>query len=329
MKHQIAILDDYQGVARESADWSEIARQADLTVFREHLADRDELLRRLAPFDVLVVNRERTPLCADVIRGLPRLRLIATSGMRNASIDLNAAAAAGVVVCGTKTLGYPTAELTWGLILGLMRHIPREAANMREGGWQSTVGIGLRDRTLGLIGLGRIGADVARVAVAFGMKVMAWSKHMTAERAALHGAESVPLETLFQSADVISLHLSLGPETRHLVDAGRLALMKPEAIIVNTARGPIIDQHALYHALKAKRIRGAALDVYDEEPLPADQDLRRLDNVLLTPHLGYVTEENYQLTYGQIVENIEAWLKGVPLRVLSLAPQVTLPEGRK
>jgi phosphoglycerate dehydrogenase-like enzyme len=313
---QIAILDDYQGVALSLGPWERLKGRAGVTVFRDHLDDPKALADRLAGFHVLVANRERTPITAELAAALPQLELVVTSGKRNSAIDVEAVAARGAAVCGTDSLGYPTAELAWAMILGFARHLPEETAAMRAGGWQSSVGMGLNGKVLGIVGFGRVGADVGRIGAAFGMKVLGWSRSLTDERAAAAGASSAPLETILREADVVSLHLPLTAQTRHLIGARELSMMKPGALLVNTARGPIVDEAALIEVLRQKKLRGAALDVYDQEPLPAAHPLRALGNVLLTPHLGYVTEENYRMQFSQIVENIEAWLDGNLLRVI-------------
>jgi phosphoglycerate dehydrogenase-like enzyme len=261
--------------------------------------------------------RERTPFPAALFAHLPNLKLLVTAGMRNAAIDLEAAAARGVTVCGTDMLPYPTAELTWGLILAFARNIAHEDRAMRDGKWQTTIGTGLKGKTLGLVGLGRLGAQVATIGKAFGMEIIAWSQNLTAEHAASAGARRVDKATLFAESDVISIHLVLGERTRGLVKAADLARMKKTAFLVNTSRGPIVEESALVAALAEGSIAGAAIDVYDREPLPADHQLRRLANTVLTPHLGYVTAENYRLVYGQAVEAIAAYLAGTPIRVLA------------
>jgi phosphoglycerate dehydrogenase-like enzyme len=314
---QIAILDDYQNVALSLASWNSLPPALKLRAFRDTLRDEAALAERLRPFDIIVAMRERTPFPRTLFERLPNLKLLVTTGMRNAAIDLAAAGACKVTVCGTELLGYPTAELAWGLILGLARSIPAEAQNMREGLWQTTVGIGLRGKVLGLLGLGRLGMEVAAIGKAFQMRVISWSPNLTAERAGAAGVRLAGKEELFREADVLSVHLVLGERSRGLVGAHELSLMKPSAYLVNTSRGPIIEEAALLAALEARKIAGAALDVYGEEPLPAQHRLRQLPNVLLTPHLGYVTTENYRLAYGQAVEDIAAFLRGTPIRVLS------------
>ncbi len=293
---RVAILDDYQETALRLADWASLHPQAEITAFNAHIAEREALAGRLHDCDAVVAMRERTAFPAALFERLPNLRLLVTAGMRNAAIDLAAAAARGVTVCGTDMLPYPTAELTWGLILGIARNLAHEDRAMREGKWQTTIGMGLKGKTLGLLGLGKLGAQVAAVGQAFGMTVIAWSQNLDAARAAAAGARLVDKATLFAEADVISIHLVLGERTRGLVGAADLARMKKTAFLVNTSRGPIVDETALVAALASQRIAGAAIDVYDEEPLPADHQLRRLANTVLSPHLGYVTEENYRLT---------------------------------
>jgi len=314
---RVAILDDYQRVALSMADWSSIGTGVSLNPFHERIGREDDVAERLRNFDVVVAMRERTAFPATLIERLPVLKLIVTTGRRNAAIDVKAACARGVVVCGTSTLSTPPAELTWGLILSLARSIPRESAAMRTGAWQSTIGVGLHGKTLGIIGLGRLGTDVARIGAAFGMHVIAWSQNLTREKTDAAGVELVGKDELFQRSDVVTVHLVLSDRTRGIVGERELALMKPTALLINTARGPIVDEHALIHALRHSVIAGAGLDVFDEEPLPVDHPLRRLENALLTPHLGYVTTENYRLAYGEAVEDIRAFLAGTPVRVLA------------
>jgi phosphoglycerate dehydrogenase-like enzyme len=313
---RIAILDDYQDAARRLADWARLPAGAELTVFRDHLADLHAVAARLADFDVVVAMRERTPFSRALLERLPRLRLLVTTGMRNAAIDLQAAVDRGVVVCGTGGLPYPTAELAWGLVLSLMRCIPREDRATREGRWQETVGLGLNGKTLGVLGLGTLGSRVARFGRAFEMEVLAWSQNLTAERAAELGAVRVEKDDLLARSDVVSIHLVLSERTRGLIGARELGLMKRTAYLVNTSRGPIVDETALVRALREGTIAGAGLDVYDEEPLPLDHPLRGLPSTVITPHLGYVTEETYRIFYGQALEDILAFLRGEPVRVL-------------
>jgi phosphoglycerate dehydrogenase-like enzyme len=312
---RIAVLDDYQRAAHRFADWSRL-RAHEVTFFHEPL---DDPVGVLASFEIVCAMRERTAFQAELLERLPSLRLLVTTGMRNASIDLEAAARLGVTVSGTDAAGSPTAELTWGLVLALLRRIPSEDRAMREGGWQSTVGVGLAGKTLGILGLGRLGSTVARVGTEFGMRLVAWSENLTAERAAGCGAELVAKDELLREADVVTIHLVLSERTRGLVGARELALMKRTAVLVNTSRGPIVDEAALVAAVESGTIAGAALDVYDREPLPADHPLRRAPNTVLTPHLGYVTEGNYRVFFEQTVEAIEAFLAGSPVRVLSSA----------
>jgi phosphoglycerate dehydrogenase-like enzyme len=312
---RVAILDDYQGVAVTSADWASIP-DAEVQAFPDHLDDAHALVKRLRGCEVVVAMRERTPFPRALIEALPELRLLVTTGARNASIDVAAAAECGITVCGTRGSGSPTAELTWGLILALARHIPREDAATRSGQWQTTLGIGLERRTLGVIGLGNLGGQVARVGRAFGMDVIAWSQNLTAARAAEVGATLVTRDELLARADFVTIHLVLSDRTRGLIGAQELALMRPDAYLVNTSRGPIVEEAALVAALEAHRIAGAALDVFDVEPLPHDHPLLGLHNVVLTPHLGYVTQETYEIFYGDAVEDIRAWAAGSPVRVI-------------
>jgi phosphoglycerate dehydrogenase-like enzyme len=310
---RVAVLDDYQGVALGCADWSAL----EVEVFPDHVADDDALVEQLAPFDVVVAMRERTPFPRARLERLPSLRLLVTTGMRNASIDLDAARELGITVCGTGSLGPPTAELAWALILALTRHVPAEDAAMRAGGWQHTIGPELAGHRLGIVGLGRLGARMAAIARAFEMEVVAWSQNLTAERAAEAGAARVDKDELFATADVVTIHLVLSDRTRGLVGTSELALMRPTAYLVNTSRGPIVDEAALLDALHAGRIAGAALDVYDTEPLPGDHPLRRAPNTVLTPHIGYVTTGTYEVFYRDAVEDVERWLAGDPVRVLN------------
>jgi phosphoglycerate dehydrogenase-like enzyme len=313
---RVALLDDYQGVALGMADWKSLPTGTEVVIFKDHLADEDALAARLAGFDIIMALRERTPFPRTLLGQLPKLKLLITAGMRNASIDMQAAAARGVLVCGTSGLPYPTAELAWGLILSLVRRIPAEDRATREGRWQTSLGLGLNGKTLGVIGLGTLGSRVARVGRAFEMEVLVWSQNLTAERAAAADAMLVAKDDLLARSDVVSIHLVLGERTRRLIGARELGLMKRSAYLVNTSRGPIVDEGALIRALQDGTIAGAGLDVFDEEPLPRDHPFRRLPNIVITPHLGYVTEETYQIFYGQAVEDIKAYLDGTPLRVL-------------
>jgi phosphoglycerate dehydrogenase-like enzyme len=314
---KIAVLDDYQSVALEMADWGKLGSEAQVDVFADHLADESDLVQRLADYDVVVGMRERTPFQRSVLERLPNLRLLITTGMRNASFDVDAAAELGITVCGTGGLPYPTAELTWALILALFRKIPTEDTATREGSWQVSLGEGLHDKTLGMMGLGRLGSQVATVGNAFGMEIIAWSQNLTQERASELNAKLVTKQELLSQSDIMSIHLVLSDRTRGLVSADDLALMKSSAYLVNTSRGPIVDETALINALQNNTIAGAGLDTFDVEPLPLDHALRNLPNTVLTPHLGYVTDETYRIFYGDAVENISAFLHGAAVRVIN------------
>jgi phosphoglycerate dehydrogenase-like enzyme len=312
---RLAILDDYQGVALSMGPWSRLPAGLQVEVFRDTLKDQDALVARLAPFDAILAMRERTPFPAALIERLPKLKLLMTTGERNRGLDVAAAQARGITVCGTPSSGAPTVDITWGLILNLLRDIPAQQEAMRAGRWQTSVGTAAGGLTLGVVGLGKLGSRVAAVGKAFGMKVVAWSQNLTAEKAAAAGAELVDKETLFATADVVTLHLILSPRSRGIVGAAELGRMKPGAIIVNTSRGPLIEQEALVAALKAGRIR-AGLDVYEEEPLPSDHPLMSCPGTVLTPHLGYVSTQNYTAYFNGAVEAIEAYLAGKPIREL-------------
>ena len=313
---RVAVLDDYQDVARKMTDWSVLPADVEVAVFRDHLTDQAAVARRLTDFDIVMAMRERTPFPRTLLEQLPRLRLLTTTGMRNAAIDMQAAADCNVLVCGTGGILYPTAELTWGLILSLLRHIPDEDQATRAGRWQVSMGLGLHGKTLGLMGLGRLGSEVARVGNAFQMDVIAWSQNLTAERAAERGATLVSKDELLARADILSIHLVLSARSRGLIGHQELNRMKPTAYLINTSRGPIVDEAALTAALRNGTISGAGLDVFDEEPLPPDHPLRRTANTVITPHIGYVTQETYQVFFDETVENIQAFLKGAPVRVL-------------
>ncbi|GAA4337816.1 D-2-hydroxyacid dehydrogenase family protein [Variovorax defluvii] len=304
---KIAILDDYQRVARSMADWSEVEKFAELHVFHDHEPDEDRVVERLLPFDVVCVMRERTPLPRSVIERLPRLRMIASTGPVNRSIDRRAAEERGISVMATGYASQPAAEMTWALILGSVRHLADDAASMRAGGWQTKLGGDLAGQTLGVLGLGRIGRQVAAVGAAFGMHVIAWSQNLTVEKAAESGVRHVDKEELFRTADILTVHVLLSSRTEGLVGESELALMKRSARLVNTSRGPIVNESALVAALRRGELAGAALDVYDQEPLPADHPFRTLPNVLATPHVGYVTESLYRTFYGDTVKNVLAW----------------------
>ena len=308
---KVAILDDYQDVALAMADWSPVAGRAEITVFNDHVADPDAVVERLLPFDVICVMRELTPLPREVIERLPQLKLIASTGSRNASIDMTAAEEHGIHVTATGYRSTPTIEMTWALILASARHIVRESSSVREGGWQTSVGAELDGKVLGVLGLGNIGGQVARIGLAFGMKVIAWSQNMTPQIAEAAGAALVTKDELFRQADVVTIHLILSKRTRGLVGAADLALMKPTSWLINTSRGSIVDDGALVQALTARTIAGAALDVFDTEPLPADHPFRSLENVLATPHIGYVAEDLYRTFYGDAAVSIAGWLNEI------------------
>ena len=315
-----AILDDYQDHALGAADWSSLADRVEITRFDRHLGDEEAVAAALSGFDIVVAMRERTPFPASLLERLPKLRLLVTTGMANAAIDMKAARARGIDVAGTRSSIGPAAELAWGLLLSLMREIPREVANFRAGGeqWQLSVGRDLKEKTLGVVGLGKLGSRVARYGKAFDMEVLGFTRTDAAARCAELGighAES--LDELLKRADVVSLHLTLTPETRHIVGRRELALMKRDAVLINTSRGPLIDEAALIAALEEGRIAGAGLDVFDTEPLPADHPFRQLPNVVATPHLGYVTRDNYAIQFPEIVEDIGGWLDGAPARLLN------------
>jgi phosphoglycerate dehydrogenase-like enzyme len=307
-KYKIAVLDDYQNVALECADWSVLRDRADIAVFQDHLADPDPLIERLQPFDVVCVMRERSPLPRNVIERLPNLKLIASTGPGNGSIDVAAAGDRGISVVHTGYRSDPTIEFTWALILASARHIVTEANAVRSGGWQQTVGTGLGGKTLGVLGLGRVGSQVARIGSAFGMSLIAWSQNMTPESAGAAGAILVSKNALFEQADVLTIHVVLSSRTRGLVGAAELQRMKPTARLINASRGPIVDEQALISALRNKQIAGAAIDVFDTEPLPPHHPFRSLNNVLATPHMGYVSRGLYLTFYEDTVSNIQKWL---------------------
>jgi phosphoglycerate dehydrogenase-like enzyme len=313
---RVAVLDDYQRVARSLADWGQL-HDAAVVCFADHVGDADALVDRLAGFDVVVAMRERTAFPAPVLERLPDLQLLVTTGPFNASIDVAAAEARGVTVCGTGGTFWNTAELTWALILAAARSLPAEEALLRAGGWQKTLGRTLHGATLSVLGLGNLGSVVARLGIAFGMPVVAWSPNLTAERCEQVGVSLVERDELFTRADVLSVHLRLSDRSRGLVGARELALMKPSAVLVNTSRGPIVDEPALASALERGALGGAGLDVFTVEPLPDDHPLRRAPNTVLTPHLGYVTEDCYRVFYGDAVEDIAAWQAGSPVRVIT------------
>jgi len=326
---RVAILDDYQQVALASADWSAVRALADIDVFTEYIERTEALVRVLEPYDVIVAMRERTFFDASRLSQLPQLRLLVTTGMMNAAIDLEAAAAHGVTVCGTGGSATSTAELTWGLIIAVARHIPFEDQSMKlagqaggaaigvRGGWQRTVGTGLAGKQLGIVGLGRQGLGVAKIGRAFGMKLAAWSQNLDPAEAKKAHAKAVSKDELFSSSDVVTVHYKLSPRSAGLVGAAELALMKPSAYLVNTSRGPLVDHAALVACLRSGSIAGAALDVYDVEPLPLSDPLRTVPNLVLTPHLGYVTDDAYRVFYGEAAQDIVAFAQGDPVRVLT------------
>jgi phosphoglycerate dehydrogenase-like enzyme len=317
MAYRCAVLDDYQNVALSLADWSQVKGDVEVTVFNQVLGDLNAVAQALQGFHIVCAMRERTPFPRALLEKLPDLKLLVTTGLRNASIDVAAAQERGILVCGTESLGYPTAELTIGLMIGLARKIGFESARMKAGEhWQVTVGEDLNGKTLGVIGLGKLGSRVAKVAKALEMKVVAWSQNLTPEKCTQEGVEYATKEDLLKQSDFVTIHLVLSPRSKGLIGAPEFALMKKSAYLINTSRGPIVDETAMIDALTNKTIAGAALDVYDTEPLPKRHPLRSLPNVLLTPHLGYVTQNNYRLFYGQTVEAIRAWLDGKPIRVI-------------
>jgi phosphoglycerate dehydrogenase-like enzyme len=314
---RVAVLDDYQHVATTMADWTHLPGDVTVTVFTDHQPSPDALAERLKGYEIVCIMRERTPFTREVFAKLPDMKLLVTTGMRNASVDMQAAADHGVTVCGTSGSSSATPELAFGLALSLARNIPNENNAMRQGNWQMTVGQGMQGRTMGLLGLGNLGTKVAKYAQAFEMETIAWSQNLTAEAAAAKGVRRVEKEELFQQSDFISVHLVLSDRSRGIVGERELNLMKPTAHIINTSRGPIIDEEALAEALRNGTIAGAGIDTYSVEPVAKTNPFLDLRNTVLTPHLGYVTEETYHIFYGQTVENIAAWLKGEPVRVIT------------
>jgi phosphoglycerate dehydrogenase-like enzyme len=318
MALRCAILDDYQNVVLSSADWSKVKGDIDIKVFNEHLGGPDKVVAALQDFAIIVAMRERTGFPREVIDALPNLKLLITTGMRNASIDTEAAKARGVVVCGTGAFGSPTSGIAIGLMLELTRNIGYENARLHAGAaWQTTIGPELEGLTLGVLGLGKLGQRTANIAKAFGMKVIAWSQNLTPEKCQEAGVGYVSKDDLFRQSDFITIHVVLSPRSRGLVGAKEIGLMKPSAFIINTSRGPIIDEAALLAALRDKKIAGAGLDTFDVEPLPLDHPLRKMDNVVLTPHLGYVSEQNYKNYFAGVAEDIRGFLDGKPVRVMT------------
>jgi D-3-phosphoglycerate dehydrogenase len=317
MRYRCAVLDDYQNVALTLADWGKIAGDVDVTVFNKPMSGSGEVHRALQDFHIVCMMRERTPFRRNTIEALPNLKLLITTGARNASIDMAAAAERGITVCGTGGFGNPTTGIAFGLILELTRRIGFEHARLKAGElWQVTIGPDIEGMTLGVVGLGKLGQRVAGVAKAFGMTVIAWSQNLTPEKCKEAGVGYATKDELFRTADIVTIHLQLSDRTRGLVTAKELALMKPSAYLINTARGPIVEEKALIAALNERRIGGAGLDVFDTEPLPLDHPFRRMDNVVITPHLGYVSRQNYQKYFPDIVEDIRAFIDGKPVRVI-------------
>lgn len=313
---RIAVLDDYQHVAESLADWSSLEAQVDFLT--EAIPNRASLVDRLGAYDVIVAMRERTPFPAELLERLSQLRLLVTTGMRNTAIDLEAARRLGIVVSGTPSPGHATAELTMALMLALARGLVRETSSVAAGGWQVSLGTDLRGATLGLVGLGRLGGQVADLGRAFGMNVIAWSENLTPDVAAEHGATRVQKDELFRLSDFVSIHLKLSDRTRGLVGVAELGVMKPSAFFINTSRGPIVDEDALLAAVTSRTIAGAAVDVFDVEPLPPDHPFRSEPRIIATPHIGYVTRQTYEVFYPGAVEDIAAWAAGSPIRVLNV-----------
>jgi phosphoglycerate dehydrogenase-like enzyme len=318
MSLRCAILDDYQNVALKLADWGKIKDRVEIKVFNEHLGGQDKVIAALRGFQIIVAMRERTGFSKNVIDALPDLKLLVTTGMRNASIDTEAAKARSVTVCGTGTFGNPTSGVAIGLMLELTRRIGFENARLHAGApWQTTIGLDLEGMTLGIVGLGKLGARTATIAKAFGMKTLAWSQNLTAEKCREAGVDYASKDELFRRSDFITIHVVLSGRTRGLIGAAELALMKPSAFLINTSRGPIVDEAALISVLRQHKIAGAGLDVFDVEPLPLDHAYRKMDNVVITPHLGYVSEQNYRRYFADAVDDIQGFLDGKPVRVLS------------
>ncbi|WP_316752868.1 D-2-hydroxyacid dehydrogenase family protein [Pedobacter gandavensis] len=309
-KVQIAILDDYQNVALTYGAWSEIEELAEITVFNDHLSGTGELVERLKPFQIIAVMRERTPMTREILSQLTNLKLIISTGQRNASIDMKAAEEFGITVSPTRYISNGAPELTWALLMALSKHLVRESENVRTGGWQTEIGVDLKGKTIGIVGLGNIGSAIARYAKAFEMDVIAWSENLTEEKASAQGARLVSKEELFFTADFVTVHLILSSRSKDIIGGKELDLMKPSAFFINTSRGPLVNEKALIEVLKKKKIAGAGLDVYDLEPLPSQHPFRTLPNVLATPHIGYVTENTYEVFYEDIKRNIETWLGG-------------------
>lgn len=313
----LAAIDDYQRVVHTVADWSRLPDAVELTIFHDHVADRDAVVKRLERFELVVAMRERTAFTRALIERLPNLQMLVNCGVQAPGIDLSAATDCGILVCSTPTEGDGPTQHTWALLLALIRHVAEEDNGIRKGSWGSTLGMDLSGRTMGILGLGKIGSQMAKIAKAFGMRVIAWSENLTVERAAEHGVELTGKDRLLREADVVSLHLRLSDRTRGIVGASEFALMKPTAVLVNTARGPLIDEAALIEALAQRRIAGAALDVFDVEPLPTEHPLLHLPNTVLTPHVGYVTDARYRAYYEGVIDCVEAFVAGSPVRVIN------------
>lgn len=313
---RVALLDDYQGIALRLADWKSLQPEVQVEAFPEHIRNIDELAKRLEPFGCVVLMRERTALRRPLIEKLPNLKLVITTGMQNNSVDAAALAERGIVFCGTDGLGHSTAELTWGLMLDLLRNITHEDRALRQGRWQTKIGFGAKGKTLGIIGLGRLGKMVAGYGKAFGMEVIGWSRSFNAEKAAEIGIKSVTKDELFALSDIVTIHVSMSDSSRGLVGAADLARMKPTSYLVNTSRAPIVDEAALLAALKGRKIAGAAIDVFENEPVTKGHPFFELDNVIVTPHLGYAIEENFRINYASAIENIRAFLDGKPIRLV-------------
>ncbi len=310
---RVAIMDDYLDVVREVADWDSLPDGVEVTVFNDHVTDEDALVERLSNFDIIVATRERTPFPRALLGRLPGLKLLVAGGRHSRKIDIDAALEQGIVVTGTRKYGAVACELTWGLILALVRHIAQEDAAVRQGRWHYALGLALSDMTLGLAGLGRVGAEMAAVAKVFEMNVIAWSQNLTAERAAEVGVERVAKDELFRRADIVSVHLALSERSIGIIGAAELSLMKPTAYFINTARGPIVDEAALIDMLENRRVAGCALDVFDQEPLPADHPLLKVENTILTPHIGYVTDRTFEAYYQSAIDSIKAFAAGDPV----------------
>ena len=314
---EIAILDDYQNKSLDFGNWESLPESVHTTVFNNGETNEKLLIERLRPFEILVTMRERTWLPGSVLENLPNLRLIAATGARQANIDIKTATDMGIIICSTGSPGHSTSELTWGLILAATRNIGLEDRLIRKGNWQTTIGVGLEGKTLGLVGLGRVGKDVASIAAAFRMNLLVWSPNMTQERAQVYNGKSVTKAELFSQSDIVTIHIPLNEKSRGIISKKELSIMKPSSYLINTSRGPIVNEKDLIFALEHNMIAGAGLDVFDTEPLPKDHALMKLSNVVLSPHLGYVTQENYEIFYGESVQNIMAYLKNKPINVLN------------